>query len=54
MIPILHLPITVAVRSKTRNAFTRSNTGIVGLNPTEGMNVCLFIMFALGSGLAMS
>jgi hypothetical protein len=34
-------PITVAVLYKAGNVFARSNTGIVGSNPTEGMNVCL-------------
>jgi hypothetical protein len=29
-------PITVAVRSKVRNVFARSNTGIVDSNPTRG------------------
>jgi hypothetical protein len=47
-----HLPITVAARSKTRNVFTRSNTGIVGSNPTHGMDVCVYSVFVLGSVLA--
>jgi hypothetical protein len=34
-------PIIVAVLSKTRNVFARSNTEIVGSNPTRGMDVCL-------------
>jgi hypothetical protein len=34
-------PITVAARSKAGNVFARSNTGIVGSNPTQGMDVCL-------------
>jgi hypothetical protein len=29
-----HLPIAVAARSKARTVFARSNTGIVGSNPT--------------------
>jgi hypothetical protein len=33
--------ITVAARSKALNVFARSNTGIMGSNPTGGMNVCL-------------
>jgi hypothetical protein len=33
-------PIRVAARSKARNVFARSNTGIVGSNPTRGMDVC--------------
>jgi hypothetical protein len=35
------LLITVVARSKAWNVFACSNTGIVGSNPTEGMNVCL-------------
>jgi hypothetical protein len=31
--------ITVAARSKAWIVFARSNTGIVGLNPTRGMDV---------------
>jgi hypothetical protein len=38
---INNLPIPVAVRSKAWTVFARLNTGIVGLNPTEGMDVCL-------------
>jgi hypothetical protein len=33
--------ITVAERSKARTVFARSNTGIVGSNPTRGMDVCV-------------
>jgi hypothetical protein len=35
------MPITVAARSKARNVFARSNAGIVGANPTRGMDVCV-------------
>jgi hypothetical protein len=45
----------VAARSKARNVFARSNAGIVGSNPTQGMNVCVyyvFVLFCVGSGLA--
>jgi hypothetical protein len=35
------MPITVAARSKTWTVFPRSNTGIVGSNPTRGMNNCV-------------
>jgi hypothetical protein len=50
-------PITVAVRNKTWTLFARSNAGIVGSNPTQGMDVCLrlcaFVLFCMfGSGLA--
>jgi hypothetical protein len=37
-------PITVAARSKAWNVFPRSNTGIVGSNPTQGMVVCLRVV----------
>jgi hypothetical protein len=30
----------VAVRSKEHTVFNRSNTGIVGSNPAQGMDVC--------------
>jgi hypothetical protein len=53
----LVLPITVAARSKAGTFFARSNTGIVSLNPTRGMDVCvrLFyvcIVLCVGSGFA--
>jgi hypothetical protein len=38
---IYRQPITVAVRSKAGTVFARSNAGIVGSNPTQGMDVCL-------------
>jgi hypothetical protein len=50
-------PITVATLSKAWTVFTRSNTGIVGSNPTWGMDVCVrffcvcHVLYA-GSGLA--
>jgi hypothetical protein len=44
--------ITVAARSKARTVFARSNTGIVGSNPTRRMDVCVYSVFVLGSGLA--
>jgi hypothetical protein len=34
-------PNTVAARSKTWTVFARSNIGIVGSNPTQGMDVCV-------------
>jgi hypothetical protein len=47
----------VATRSKAWHVFARSNTGIVGWNPTRGMDVCvrLFcvcVVLCVGSGLA--
>jgi hypothetical protein len=35
------LPITVAAGSKAWNVFARSNTGVVGSNPTQGMRDCV-------------
>jgi hypothetical protein len=35
------LPITVAARSKAWTISARSNAGIMGSNPTQGMDVCL-------------
>jgi hypothetical protein len=32
-------PITVAALSEALNVFARSNTGIVGSNPTSGMDI---------------
>jgi hypothetical protein len=48
---------TVTVRSKARTVFARSNAGIVGSNPTQGMDVCLrlfcvCVALCIGSGLA--
>jgi hypothetical protein len=43
----------VAVRSKAWTVFARSNTGIVGSNPAQGMDVCLRLFcVCVGSGLA--
>jgi hypothetical protein len=36
-----HVPSTVAARSKALNVLVRSNAGIVGLNPTRGIDVCV-------------
>jgi hypothetical protein len=33
----------MAERSKTRTVFARSNAGIVVLNPTVGMDVCVCV-----------
>jgi hypothetical protein len=48
--------ITGAARSKAWTVFARSNTGLVGSNPTEGMYVCVrlfcvFVVLCVGSGL---
>jgi hypothetical protein len=37
------MPITVAARSKAWTVFVRSNAGIVGSNPTQGMDVCAWV-----------
>jgi hypothetical protein len=36
-------PITVAARSKASTVFARSNAGIVGSNPTKGMDICVCV-----------
>jgi hypothetical protein len=38
-------PTTVTERSKTWNIFARSNTEVVGSNPTRGMDVCLRLFY---------
>jgi hypothetical protein len=45
----MYRPITVAARSKAWTVYARSNAGIVGSNPTRGMDVCAhaFILFVL-------
>jgi hypothetical protein len=49
-------PITAAARFEARNVSASSNSGVVGANPTRGMDVCvrLFCVYVLsvGSGLA--
>jgi hypothetical protein len=52
--PNIKMPITETSRSKAWTVFARSNTGIVGSNPTQGMDVCVYSVFVLscvGSGL---
>jgi hypothetical protein len=42
------MPVMVAERSKVCTVFARSETGIVGFNPTQGMDVwCVYILFVL-------
>jgi hypothetical protein len=45
------VPNTVAARSKAWTVFVRSNAGIVGSNPTQGMDVyvCVYSMLVLFS-----
>jgi hypothetical protein len=50
-------PITVAAQAKAWTVFARSSTGIMGSNPTQGMNVCvrLFcvcVALCVGRGVA--
>jgi hypothetical protein len=55
------LPVTVPARSKAWIVFARSDAGIVGSNPTQGMDVwCVYafilccVVLCLGRGLATS
>jgi hypothetical protein len=41
------MPVTVAERSKECIVFPRSEAGIVGLNPTQGMYVWYVYVFIL-------
>jgi hypothetical protein len=50
-------PMTVIARWKAWTVFALSNTGIVGSNPIQGMDVCVclfcvFVVLCVGSGLA--
>jgi hypothetical protein len=49
---VMHnVPITVAERSKSCTAFARSEAGIVGSNPTQGMDVwCMCVFLCLCTG----
>jgi hypothetical protein len=49
---ILKVAVTAAARSKTCTVFARSETGIVGSNPTQGMDVwcvcvCVCVRFSV-------
>jgi hypothetical protein len=35
----------MAARSKSWIVFTRSNTGVVGSNPTQDMDICIVCLF---------
>jgi hypothetical protein len=39
--------ITVAERSQAKTVFVRSNAGIVGSNPTQGMDVCIVCVYSV-------
>jgi hypothetical protein len=41
IILLLIMPITVAARSKAWTAFARSNAGVLGSNPSQGMYICV-------------
>jgi hypothetical protein len=48
--------MTVAARSKSRTVLARSNAGIVGSNPTQSMDVCVYlfcvcVVLCVGRGL---
>jgi hypothetical protein len=50
------MPITVAALSKAWTVFARWNAGIVGSNPTQGMDVsvclfCVYVVLCVGSAL---
>jgi hypothetical protein len=49
-------PVPMPTWSEARTVFGRSNIGIVGLNPTGGMDVCprfsVFMLPCVGRGLA--
>jgi hypothetical protein len=40
-------PITVAARSKAWTVFARPNAGIMGSNPTQGMDVCIVCFYSV-------
>jgi hypothetical protein len=51
------MPITVVARCEAWTVFARSNTGIVGSNPFQGMDMYVYSVFCvvlcIGSGLEM-
>jgi hypothetical protein len=56
------MPVTISARSKASTLFARSDAGMVGSNPTQGMDVwcvcvcmrlfCVCVVLYVGSGLA--
>jgi hypothetical protein len=40
-------PVTVAAQSKEWTVFARSKAGVVGSNPTRGMDVWVYYVFVL-------
>jgi hypothetical protein len=45
--PVNLLLMTVVARSKALNVFVRSNAGIVGSNPIQGVDVCVYSVFVM-------
>jgi hypothetical protein len=41
------IPITVVARFKAWTVFSRSNAGIVGSNPTHGMDICIVCIYSV-------
>jgi hypothetical protein len=56
VVPKGNWSVMVADQSKTRTVFARSEAGIVGSNPTQGIDVwCVYAyILCLGRGLATS
>jgi hypothetical protein len=57
MVNIFSLAIILAALSKAGIVFVRSNAGIVGSNPTQGVDVCMRLLcgcfvLRVGNGLA--
>jgi hypothetical protein len=52
LIKMLLKPVPLTARTKARNVFGRSNTGIMGSYPARGMDVCprfsVFVLFCVG------
>jgi hypothetical protein len=45
--------VTVAERSKAWTVFARPDAVIVGSNPTSGMDISVYSVSVLGSGMAV-
>jgi hypothetical protein len=53
LIAHINSPITVTTRSKAWTVFAGSNAGIVGSNPTRGIDgLCVCVVLCVGRGLA--
>jgi hypothetical protein len=53
--PMLHscvMPITVAAWFEAWTVFTRSNTDVMGYNPTGDMGICVYVVLRVGRGHA--